>query len=78
MLQRGVALDEIKRTLSEGWAAQDAKPGTKGKVLVFPGRGEWEGQSFEEKEVTVYYKIVNERIMLLTVNARYGKGFRKE
>jgi len=75
MLQRGVTQEEIERTLNEGWEASDAKPGTLGKVLVFPYQAEWEGQFFEEKEVTVYYKVVGERLVLLTAKARYGKGF---
>lgn len=72
---RGVTLHEIERTLNEGWEAADAKPGTLGKVLVFTYHAEWEGKFYEEKEVTVYYKIVDEQIVLLTVKARYGKGF---
>ena len=35
----------------------------------------WEGKLFEEKEVSVYYRLVNNRVSLLTVKARYGKGF---
>lgn len=54
MLQRGVTLEELERTLNEGWAVQDAKPSTRGKAFVFPYRKEWEGQFFEEKEVSVY------------------------
>jgi len=75
MLQRGVTREEIERTLNEGWEASDAKPGTLGKVLVFPYQAEWEGQFFEEREVTVYCKVVGETLMLLTAKARYGKGF---
>jgi hypothetical protein len=75
MLQRGVTLEEIEHTLNNGWEASDAKHGTLGKVMVFPYYQEWEGHSYEEKEVTVYYKIVDERIVLLTAKARYGKGF---
>ncbi len=75
MHQRGVASAQIERTLNEGWEAKDAKPGTRGKVLVFPYQKEWEGQFFEEKEITVYYKTVGEEVMILTVKARYGKGF---
>ena len=75
MLQRGVTLQEIERTLNNGWDALDAKPGVLGKVMVFSYNSEWEGQSYEEKEVTVYYKVVDEHLVLLTVKARYGKGF---
>ncbi len=75
MRQRGVTLRELNQTLQEGWAATDAKPGTEGKVLVFPYRREWEGQFYEEKEVTVYYKVVEGRVIVLTVKARYGKAF---
>ncbi|MBO9363200.1 MAG: DUF4258 domain-containing protein [Thermoflexus sp.] len=75
MHQRGITLEEIERVMNEGWEAPDAKPGTWGRVLVFPYGREWEGQYFEEKEVRVYYKLTPEGIVLLTAIARYGKGF---
>jgi len=75
MHQRGISREEIERTLNEGWEASDAKSGTLGKVLVFPYEKEWEGQFYEEKEVTVYYKLAAEGIILLTAIAKYGKGF---
>ena len=58
MLQRGVTLSEIGRTLNSGWDALDTKPGTSGRVMVFPYHNDWEGQFYEEKEVTVYYKLL--------------------
>ena len=75
MSQRGVTEEEIQRTLNEGWEAADAKRGTLGKVMVFPYQQEWEGRWYEEKEVTVYYKVVEESLMLITAKARYGKDF---
>ena len=72
MLQRGVSLEEIEIALNQGWEATDAKPGTQGKVFIFPYRAEWEGQLYEEKEVTVYYKVHRAEMLLLTVKARYG------
>lgn len=75
MDQRGVKRRESERTLNEGWEAEDAKEGTFGKVMVFPYQAEWEGRFYEEKEVTVYYKFVDNRLILLTVKARYGKDF---
>lgn len=75
MKQRGVSREEIERALNEGCEAADAKPGTWGKVMVFPLEGEWEGHSYSEKEVTVYYKKTDEGILLLTVKARYGRRF---
>jgi len=75
MAQRGITKDEIEKTLNEGWEADDAKPGTYGKVLVLPYHPVWEGEFFEEKEVRVYYKVINDNVMVLTVKARYGKGF---
>jgi hypothetical protein len=77
MLQRGVTREEIERTLNDGWEAPDAKPGMEGKVFVFPYRAKWEGEFFEEKEVTVYYKTVGDVVVVLTVKARYGEGFQK-
>lgn len=77
MLQRGVTLEEIEHTLNEGWEAQDAKPGTRGKVRIFPYNREWEGAWFEEKEVSVYYRTMGQALVVLTVKARYGRDFPK-
>jgi len=66
---------EVQRALNEGWEAIDAKPGTFGKVMVFPFNAEWEGRFHEQKEVTVYCKETDQGLVLLTVKARYGRGF---
>jgi len=73
MLQRGITKDEVEKTLAEGQTAKDAKPGTFGKALVFSYNNQWEGRFFEEKEVKVYYKFIDDNFALLTVKARYGK-----
>ena len=75
MEQRGVTLDEIQRALDEGWMSSDALIGIVGKTLVLSYAQEWEGAFYPEKEVTVYYKISDGGIILLTVKARYGSGF---
>jgi len=75
MHQRGITREEIERTLNEGREASDAKSGTLGRVMVFPYETEWERQFYQEKEVTVYYKVTDEGLILLTVKARYGQGF---
>ncbi len=75
MIQRGISPQEIEYTLNRGWGSFDAKPGTLGKTMVYLYQDEWEGQFFEEKEVTVYYKIIDDYLVLLTVKARYGKKF---
>ena len=77
MEQRGVMKEEIEKALNEGWEAEDAKPRTFGKVFIFPYNDMWEGKFYEEKEVSVYYKIINNSVMLLTVKVRYGKGFQE-
>ena len=77
MRQRGVTREEIEKTLNEGWRSPDARPGTLGKVLVFPYHKEWEGRFYEEKEVTLFYKDLGDKIVILTVIARYGRGFAK-
>jgi hypothetical protein len=77
MLQRGISIKEIEETLSRGWDAADAVEGTTGKVAVFTYNAEWEGNFFEEKEVTVYYKYKGEQFILLSAKARYGKNFKK-
>ncbi len=70
MRERGVSLKEIEKTLENGWLAKDAKPRTYGKVYIFPYNKDWCGKVFEEKEVT---KFIGEKIIVLTVKARYGK-----
>lgn len=75
MAQRGVTEEELERTLNEGWKAEDVKPGTIGKVMVFSYQREWEGRWYEEKEVSVHYKEIAGSLVLLTVKARYGKDF---
>jgi len=75
MRQRGITLDEIQGTLDKGWNAEDVRVGTYGKVYIFRYGKEWEGSTYEEKEVTVYYKIKVERMIILTAKARYGKNF---
>jgi hypothetical protein len=77
MIQRGITLEELEYTLNKGWDAVDSKPGTFGKTMVYTYHNEWEGHFHEEKEVSVYYKIVDEDIVLLTVKSRYGKSFPK-
>ena len=73
MKERGVSLEEIERTLKSGWPADDTKPGAYGKVYVFSYNREWCGKVFGEKEVRVYYKPIGEKVIVLTVKARYGK-----
>lgn len=74
MVQRGITSRDTERTVNEGWSASDTKPGTLGRVFVFPYGAEWEGRFYEEKEVTVYYKRAGGRVVLLTARARYGKN----
>jgi len=75
MEQRGITFAEIQQALRDGWQATDCRPATLGKMLVFSYGAEWEGRFYDEKEVTVYYKVRDDRIVLLTTKARYGQGF---
>ena len=75
MVQRGITVAEIRETLSAGWPTSDCRPGTLGKVFVFSYAAEWEGRFYDEKEVTVYYKVKDAQLILLTAKARYGRGF---
>jgi hypothetical protein len=75
MNERGITKAEIETVLNKGKPAQEAKPGTYGKFYVFTFQGYWESQFYEEKEVTVFYKQKKDKIILLTVIARYGKDF---
>jgi hypothetical protein len=36
---------------------------------------DWRGKHYAEKEVTVYFKIRGEDIIVLTAKARYGSRF---
>jgi len=65
----------LKKTLEKGEDAKDAKLGTYGKVLIFLYNDYWEGKFYEQKEITVYYKLVGEKTMILTVKARYDERF---
>ena len=56
MEQRGITRQEIERTLAEGRAVADARPGTQGKVLDHRYGREWLGTFYEEKKGTVYYR----------------------
>lgn len=78
MLERGVTFEEICITFDRGWPADDAKNGTSGKVYVFEYEKEWVGKVFAEKEVSVYYRFIEGRIILLTVKARYGSKFHRK
>lgn len=77
MLQRGITKEEIEITINKGWGAEDAKEGTIGKTFIFPYNNYWEDRYYEEKEVAVYYKMKEEKMVLLTAKARYGKNFKK-
>ncbi len=78
LLERGITLDEFNITLAKGWPADDVKEGTSGKIYVFEYEREWLGKIFAEKEVSVYYKIVDGRVIPLTAKARYGRNFRRK
>jgi len=78
MEQRGVTEEEVRETINAGWEASDAKPGTDGRTLVFSYDETWEGTHYDEKEVTVYFKIEEDGLILLTVLARYGSDFPRE
>ena len=75
MEMRGVSLDDVNITLANGWLAVDSAPGTEGRTWVFDFGGVWEGKFYAEKEVTVYFKRVDLRIVPLTAKARYGANF---
>lgn len=74
MEQRGITKEEVRETLQRGWTSGDAKPGTRGRTLVFTYDAQWEGTHYEEKEVTVYFKS-DSTLILLTAIARYGSDF---
>ena len=78
MRERGITLEEINVTLEHGWPAGDVKEGICGKVHVFAYEKEWVGKVFAEKEVSVYYKVIDSGVMLLTAKARYGTHFRRK
>lgn len=59
MQERGITLEEVNMTLANGWSANDAKQGTFGKVYVFEYDKERLGKVLAEKEVSVYYKVID-------------------
>ena len=72
---RGVTVAEVRETLRDGWPAGDAAPGREGSTLVFAFNATREGKSYAEKEVSVYWKVEDDVLIVLTVKSRYGKGF---
>lgn len=78
MMQRGVSVAEIEVAIKNGVLAKDARQGTVGKTYVFPYNKMWEGKHYKQKEVTVYYKRGDKKLIVLTVKARYGTNFPKE
>lgn len=76
MEQRGVTRSEVEAVLNQGKRIPDTRANIYGRTLVFAFDSEWEGVFYRQKEVTVLYKRVNERMILLTVKARYGDEFK--
>lgn len=77
LITRGISESEVRSVLEHGWPGTDAQPSTGCRVLVFPYNDTWEGRHHQEKEVTVYFKVVNDALVLLTAKARYGSNFPK-
>ena len=73
MEQRGITEEEV--TVRRGWNSGDEKPGTHGRTLVFTHDARWEKTYYEEKEVTVYFKVNDDDFILLTAISRYGSDF---
>jgi len=61
----------------EGWKAEDAVRGTEGRVYVFEYDDVWEGKGYKEKEVSVYFKWMQGRLVFLTAKTRYGSSFKR-
>ena len=72
MQPRGILREEIETPLNPGWPADDAKPGTLGKVWVFPYTADWDGREYPEKAVPVYDRIRGAGLVVLTAKARDG------
>ena len=47
-------------------------------MLVFLFNADWEGRHYQEKEVPVHFKVVEDEMVLLTAKARYGANFPRE
>lgn len=77
LITRGISESEVRSVLDHGWPGTDAQPSAGCRVLVFPFNAAWEGCPYQEKEVTVYFKVVNDELVLLTAKARYGSNFPK-
>ncbi|MFC2089015.1 DUF4258 domain-containing protein [Calditrichota bacterium] len=75
MKERGVSFDDINITLEFGNLVDDAKIGTFGKKYVFTYNSYWEKIFYKFKEVYVYYKLIENKHIVLTVIARYGDKF---
>lgn len=75
LITRGISEAEVRSVLEHGWPGTDAQRSTGCRVLVFPFNADWEGRHYQEKQVTVYFKVVKDEVVLLTAKARYGSNF---
>ena len=76
MSERGITKLEIKKTLNDGLAISDVKAGTLGKKYLFNFNNVWNNKFYKFKEVKVFYKLINKRIILLTAISRFGNEFK--
>ena len=75
MEQRGITEEEVRDIVRRRGYSGDAKPGTHGRTLVFAHGAHWEGTYHEEKEMTVYFKVDDDELVLGIAIARYGSNF---
>lgn len=78
LIARGISESEVRSVLDHGWPGRDAQPPTRCRVLVFLFNADWEGRHYQEKEVPVHFKVVEDEMVLLTAKARYGANFPRE
>lgn len=75
MVKRGATREDVEATVAAGWPCDDARAGRECRTLVSEYNAVWDGKWYAEKEVTVYYVREGDRLILVTVNTRYGSGF---
>ena len=70
--ERGVLDLEIEKTLDTGNEFK-VKKGRKAKEKVFDYNKAWLGKEYPQKKVQVIYVVEEEKIVVITVKAFYGK-----
>ena len=70
--ERGASREEIIETIEKGVTIV-GKKGRLGKAMVFEFRSQWNGKTYLQKKIEVFYVVEGDAIITVTVYVYYGK-----